>query len=173
MEQKGNYGFIERTQKLLEQYDNVNLLPEEKYEVTLLLNACVGLLFICKEKFNDKLPDNAAKFDEIKNNTTICRTYDDISETVIDEEKTIAAICRHLRNSIAHCNFSFNSKRQVNKKKVITSIVFKDSCKIKYTDKNNKKRSRTEKTFHAEIDVKTLREFLMDVSTQTIANAKH
>ena len=172
MEQKVNYDFIERTQKLLEQYDNVKLPPEEKYEVTLLLNACVGLLFICKEKYNDKLPDSAAKLDEIKNCVIICRTYDDSSKTVVNEEKTVASICRHLRNSIAHCNFSFNSTKQINRKKVITSIIFRDSCMVEYRDKNNKKRKKTEKTFDAEIDIKTLREFLLDVSTQTMTKAK-
>lgn len=172
MEQKVNYNFIVRTQKLLEQYDNVELPPEEKYEVTLLLNACVGLLFICKEKYNDKLPDSAAKLDEIKSCVNICQTYDDSSKTVIKEEKTVASICRHLRNSIAHCNFSFNSSKQVNKKKVITSIIFRDSCMVEYRDKKNKKRKRVEKTFDAEINIKTLREFLLDVSTQTMAKAK-
>ena len=82
MEQKVNYSFIERTQKLLEQYDKVNLPPEEKYEVTLLLNACVGLLFICREKFNDKLPNKAARLADVQNCVTICRVYDDSSKTV-------------------------------------------------------------------------------------------
>ena len=145
MEQKVNYNFIVRTQKLLEQYDNVKLPPEEKYEVTLLLNACVGLLFICKEKYNDKLPDSTAKLDEIKNCVTICRTYDDSSKIVVNEEKTVASICRHLRNSIAHCHFSFNSTKQINKKRVITSIIFRDSCIVEYKDKMNKKRKKTEK----------------------------
>ena len=172
MGHKVNYRFIERTQKLLEQYESITLPPEEKYEVTLLLNACVGLLFICKERFNDKLPDKAVKFDEIKNNTTVCRTYDDTSKMVKDEQKTVTSICRHLRNSIAHCNFSFNSKKQIHKRKVITSITFRDSCKVRYTDINKKKRYRTEETYHAEINVNTLREFLLDVSTQTMAKAK-
>ena len=173
MEQKVNYSFIERTQKLLEQYDKVNLPPEEKYEVTLLLNACVGLLFICREKFNDKLPNKAARLADVQNCVTICRVYDDSSKTVINESKTVASICRHLRNSIAHCNFSFNSAKQINRKKVITSIIFRDSCVVEYRDKKNKKRKKVEKTFHAEIDIMTLREFLLDVSTQTMANAKH
>ena len=172
MGQRVNYRFIERTQKILEQYDSIALPPEEKYEVTLLLNACVGLLIICKEQFNDKLPDNAAKLDEIKSCITICRTYDDSSKTVINESKTVASICRHLRNSIAHCNFSFNSTKQINRKKVITSIIFRDSCIVEYRDKKNKKRKKVEKTFHAEIDIMTLREFLLDVSTQTMAKAK-
>lgn len=169
MGQRVNYRFIERTQKILEQYDSIALPPEEKYEVTFLLNACVGLLIICKEQFNDKLPDNAAKLDEIKSCITICRTYDDSSKTVVNEEKTVASICRHLRNSIAHCNFSFNSSKQVNKKKVITSIIFRDSCKVKYP---NKKWKIVEQTFYAEIEVNTLREFLIDVSKQTVNSAK-
>lgn len=35
--------FVSRTQEIVNDYDG-------DYEVTMLLNACVGLLFICNEK---------------------------------------------------------------------------------------------------------------------------
>ena len=72
MEQKYSTDFIERTQKLLEQYDKLFLKNSEKFEVTLLLNACVGLLIICTEKYDNKLPTTVKGFNEIKAKTTKC-----------------------------------------------------------------------------------------------------
>lgn len=56
------YNFIERSQKLIKQYKELNLPPEEYYDVTLLLNACVGLLFIAHEKHKNKIPNCTLKY---------------------------------------------------------------------------------------------------------------
>lgn len=147
MEQQYQYDFIERTQKLLEQYDKQLLQEEERFEVTLLLNACIGLLFICREKYNDQFPTSATHFDTIQ------------SATKIETDKSLSNICRHIRNSIAHCNFELNSAAGK-----ISSITFKDypigNCDV---GKEN---------FELTVSVITLRVFLLDVSTQTANNIK-
>ena len=147
MEQKYKYDFIERTQKLLEQYDRQLLTEEEKFEVTLLLNASVGLLFICKEKYNDMFPTNVKHLDIIQN------------AVAIETDKSISNICRHIRNSIAHCNFELNSSARK-----IKSITFTD-----YPMGDDK---AGKENFRLKIKVDVLREFLLDISTQIVNKAK-
>lgn len=145
METKYPYDIIERTQGLLEQYDRQLLQENEKFEVTLLLNACVGLLFICKEKYSDKFPTSATNFDTIQ------------TATKIETDKSLSNICRHVRNSIAHCNFELNSSAGK-----ISSIAFKDYPRGVY--------DAGKENFELTVSVNTLRAFLLDVSTQ-VANS--
>ena len=62
MEYQHELDFIHRTKKLLQQYDeyirlkNVNTKFEEHYEITLLINCCVGLLIVPKEIWKNELP---------------------------------------------------------------------------------------------------------------------
>ena len=150
--------FIERTLELLKQYDNLIPKGREHYEVTLLLNACVGLLFnLCETKYKSKLPSNVAKFQDIEKKVTICRKYDYDNRQIVEEPKTLLSICKHLRNSVAHCRFNPNSGTES-----IETIIFDD-----YLNGNQNKH-----TFHAEIDVQVLREFLIDLTEQTLLNIK-
>lgn len=155
MEQQYQYDFIERTQKLLEQYDKLFLKNSEKFEVTLLLNACVGLLIICTEKYDNKLPTTVKGFNEIKAKTTKC-----LSKKLNPQIKNVRNTCRHLRNSIAHCNFKTNT----GKDKKIESITFMDFL--------NRDSKPEEQTFEAKIPINVLKEFLIDLSTQTINKIK-
>ena len=50
-EYKNKYDFISRTQKILEQYDKSSI--EMKYEKTLFMNCCIGLLVV-PQQWNDK-----------------------------------------------------------------------------------------------------------------------
>lgn len=147
MEAKYSYDIIERTLKLLEQYDKQLLQEDEKFEVTLLLNACVGLLFVCKEKYEDKLPINAKHLYTIQ------------AAVTIETDISLFSICRHIRNSIAHCNFELNSSA-----KKVSSITFKDYPKGQY--------NLGKENFMVTIPVKTLQEFLIDVAIQTTSVVK-
>ena len=69
-------------------------------------------------------------------------------------------ICRHLRNSIAHCNF----KTDADHNSSIKHITFKDFL--------DRKCKPEEQTFEAKISITVLRKFLIDFSTQTINKMK-
>ena len=148
--------FIERTLELLKQYDKFVPKGKEHYEVTLLLNACVGLLFVFHEnRCQSKLPTSVARLHDIENNITICRKYSGMQS--VEEQRTIATICKHLRNSVAHYRFRSNSGTEN-----INTIIFDD-----YNNGNPSKQ-----TFHAEIDMHVLREFLIDLAEKTLFNIK-
>lgn len=108
--------FIERTKILLEQYDNTEIIPSEKYEVSLLLNCCVGLLLIPKE-------ESYIKINGLLNlNDDWGITEDDIT---IDSSnsKSVKNTLRHLRNSVAHGKFKFLEPEEGNQ---IERIEFED-----------------------------------------------
>ncbi len=145
------FRFIRKTQKIIEQYNSFNLPPNENYDVTLLLNACVGLLFIAHEKHKNKLPNAKAKYKlELwgihTENISICK-----NNHLKDEDITIKSVCKHIRNSIAHCNFE---TRNTNKK--IDRIIFKD-----YSNRNGKRML----TFNMEISVNNFEIYAKALST--------
>ena len=148
--------FIERTLELLKQYDKFVPKGKEHYEVTLLLNACVGLLFtLCETQYKSKLPDRVARFQDIENKVTICRKYK--GQQPVDEQRSVFIICKHLRNSVAHCEFKSKEGRED-----IETIVLDD-----YINGNPNKQ-----TFHAEIEVQILRNFLIDLAEKALLNIK-
>lgn len=123
--------FIKRTKKLLEQYES-NTSNEEKYEVSLLLNCCVGLLLLPKERHFSKI-----------NNNLLLNSDWGISESDIiiteNNPKSVKNTIRHLRNAIAHDGFKFLEPEDGN-----------EIEKIKFTDIN----------FSATITVNQLRIFI-------------
>ena len=152
--------FIERTLELLKQYDKFVPKGKEHYEVTLLLNACVGLLFtLCETPYKSKLPNSVVKFHDIEKKVTICRKYDYKNKRIVEESKTLFSICKHLRNSVAHCRFKSNSSTED-----IDAIIFDDY--------HSNSTNPNKQTFHAEIDVHVLREFLIDLADKTLLNIK-
>ena len=148
--------FIERTLELLKQYESFVPHNKEHYEITLLLNSCVGLLFVlCERQFQSKLPKSVAGLQDIEKNITTCRGYS--NSQPVEEQKTVATICKHLRNSVAHCRF-----KSKNGTTDIETIIFDD-----YLNGNQSK-----PTFHAEIEVQVLRKFLIDLAEKTLFNIK-
>ncbi len=102
------YNFIERSQKLIKQYKELNLPPEEYYDVTLLLNACVGLLFIAHEKHKNKIPNCTLKYPTWGIDTNYikcCQIFDKKKKNYRPERISLQSVCKHIRNSIAHCRF--------------------------------------------------------------------
>lgn len=134
------YDFISRTQKIIEQYDKINI--PTKYEVTLLLNCFVGLLILPQQMWFNDLPNNPISEKEWG-----------ISDKHIGiikqgEDKTVANIVRHLRNSVAHYSFiAFN-----NQSEEISRIKFEDY------DANNLR------VFQATIPIRNIRIFLNNFS---------
>ena len=98
-----NREFIVRTNKGLEQYENIKKTLECSYSRTLFINCCVGLLLLSKEIAYKQLPNSkksmidwGIKID--KNDNKIGKCLPHISPK---------QITRHLRNSISHGNFDF------------------------------------------------------------------
>ena len=155
-----DYKFIERTQQIIRQYDKFQLPAKEFYDITLLLNCCVGLLFVAKEKgknaFIDKnkRPLNEWHIDE--NAIGILKKAKD--NKLEDEPKTLFNVCRHLRNSIAHCYF-----QTVSKNGVIDELVFRDFLPNKPTVFVNQ-------TFEYTTSVNSFREFLQLLSNEAVVN---
>lgn len=118
MEQRTRKDFITRTHKLLEQYDSFHLNIEEKYEITLRLNACVGLLLVGQQHLKRAIPlDDLENIGLLSKNVLVCKDH----KTGEDEDVNTQSLSRHLRNSIAHARFEF-----INEKKMIKSIRFRD-----------------------------------------------
>ena len=112
-EYKNKYDFISRTQKILEQYDKSSI--EMKYEKTLFMNCCIGLLVV-PQQWNDKNDPT------IYNKISLSGQVDesdwginslDIKENVPQKgfgDLSIENIAYHFRNSLCHYHFEALAK---------------------------------------------------------------
>lgn len=138
--------FLKKTIELVNQYTG-------PLSTTIFLNACVGLLFTATSKYadylktigNDFLVSNQVDADAI----TICKRWNRVDRQLVEEDKTVYNICRHLRNSIAHCNF-----RPI---KGNRNTIYK----IHFTDKQY-----DDITFDFEMDISTFRNFISAVAAE-------
>jgi len=150
--------FVERTQQLIEQYNRLNLPPEEYYNVTLLLNACVGLLFIAHEKHKDKLPNQPLQTTTwgINPNQIKCCKKFDKHKQIKNETISLKVVCEHIRNSIAHCRFELikDAKGMINW--------------IRFEDWNHQNL-----TFELTISLHDFQEFTKEVSQYILHLQKH
>ena len=144
------YDFIYRTKMIIEQYENLEIPKNEKFEVTLLLNCLVGLLILPQQVWYDGLPDTTLK----EENWGI--KEEDILFIKNGEAKNIKNISRHLRNSVSHYRF----KAFDNESKEISHIKFED-----FTDK-------VVKTFEADITVTNIRKFTTKLTEIFISEMK-
>lgn len=131
------FDFVERTKKIIEQYDSLTIPEKDKFEVTLLLNCLVGLLILPQQNWYDNLPS------EIISQKEWGITPEHISFIKRGETKNIKDISRHLRNSVAHYRF----KAFDNSSNKISRIKFED-----FEQSGNK-------TFEALIPLANLRQF--------------
>lgn len=125
----GNYrdietDFIERTLKLISQYEGImrRYEFEEQYNYTLLINCLLGLIVFPKEKSISYLPNeklNAALKTQMGLESTT------FNSEILDLKSLIIA----LRHSIAHFDIDFESDSE--EEFLIDRIVFKDSLKGK------------------------------------------
>lgn len=147
------FEFIERTKKLLEQYDKPQVVSnqEEKYEVTLLLNCCVGLLILPQSAWKDDISKEEISSGEWgidPNQISICKKRKN------DEPKSLQNVARHLRNSISHYYFTVLE----NENEKIGSIEFKDFLTG----------SQSDQTFELTIEIEPLKKFLLKFSEEMI-----
>lgn len=130
-----DYDFVSRTREILTQYQMLNLPEDKNYDVTLFINSCIGLLFIAKETGN--LP------------TGTIQQYGLMSTQIhknnkLDAESELEAICRHVRNSIAHNRFKTSGQP-------IDALYFED-------------RNETDTTFFMEVSLTEFKTFVMNIS---------
>lgn len=100
-EDKFEIEFIRRTLELKKQYEQGNSTPDFSY--TLLVNLCVGLLFIPREIFR-QYESNLLSINLKDNNFGIA------PELIDSEDKSLYSIVRNMRNAIAHNNFTLLSE---------------------------------------------------------------
>ena len=131
------FDFVERTKKIIEQYDSLTIPEKDKFEVTLLLNCLVGLLILPQQNWYDNLPS------EIISQKEWGIAPEHISFIKHGETKNIKDISRHLRNSVAH----YRLKAFDNSSNKISRIKFED-----FEQSGNK-------TFEALIPLANLRQF--------------
>ena len=146
------FEFIERTKKLLEQYDKPQVVPnqEEKYEVTLLLNCCVGLLILPQSEWYKDIPQEEISSERWGINPSMISTCKD--GKLVNEPKSLQNVARHLRNSISHYDFTMLE----NGKTEIGSIKFED------------KTSKGYQTFELTIEIEPLKKFLLKFSEEMV-----
>lgn len=156
------YNFVKKTRTIIEQYERFDIEPKENYDVTLLLNACIGLLFVAHEKYNDSFKGIEKQpfftnWQRFMNCVEECKCKKRITAGKIkkyyleDEVPTIKVVCKHIRNSIAHCNFELLA----DKSHKIVDIKFMDCAKF---DKQE------QSTFKMKISVNEFKNFAMAVS---------
>lgn len=136
------YDFIERTLMDIERYQG-------EFEVTALLNSCVGLLVIPKENLFDKLPDE-----------DICQYGIDVNKVRVNDNSgcphSLKNVLRHIRNSIAHGNFN----QEDTSGGIIRTLRFQDFMK---------KNGREIETFEMKIGVEEFRRFAIRVANEVLA----
>lgn len=156
MSYKEKYDFIERSREIISQYGTLRLSKKKMYDVTVLLNCCLGMLVYINEKFSTYIPRKIDGMDLIISGVSICKY-----KSMRDQNRSIKNICRHLRDSLSHGHFNIKTGSR-NK---ISGIYFNN-----YVDW----RECTEKqTFCLEINVDVFRQFVLDLSDKTIENYKN
>lgn len=154
---------IKRTKKLLSDYRG-------EFEASLLVNCSIGLLFTAKEKYGDLLykvkdPLVIRNWGIDVDKITCCKRFNHKTKVLEDEPKTLRALCRHMRNAFAHCNF-----KPINNQRRIVGFKLYDY----YVPKGNLQRAQ--KTFCFDIDLDKLKLFLNHVAEYIIqkeATVKH
>lgn len=133
------YDFVNRTKEILKQYKQfIEKVPEkDRFECTLLLNCCVGLLVVPKEEWSNYLPDDLVSEKE-------WGLKPEHIPQIQGGKKQIKEIVTHLRNSVSHYEFTVIG----NSNGDISRVDFKDFNRQGTT------------TFEATIPVSNLRVFL-------------
>lgn len=107
---KQEFDFIQRTKKIIEQYDSIHFEnSNEKFEKTLFINCLLGLLIIPQQYWFDNLPDT-------KTNNSWGILESEIN-FIVEDNKSVKNITRHLRNSISHYTFQIiaNKSNEIEK----------------------------------------------------------
>lgn len=139
--------FICRTLKLLKQYETC--CGTTKYEETLFLNLCVGLLIMPQQTYFDQF--------KVLEHTIVDKIYWGINADNIDTgEKDVFNIIRHIKNSISHKRFELISENSYD----ITHIKIND--KVHRDDK--------EFSFAARFPITDFKNFVINITEYALKN---
>lgn len=156
-----NITFIQRTKSIIENYNG-------EFDVSLIINSCVGLLFMAKEKYHStisraKSEKSLAEWGINISDIKFCGKYDHKRQQVIIQDKRISTVCSHIRNSIAHCNFKTLQKGTQGD---IKQLLLRDF----YIPSNRNKEPIM--TFEMVISVEDFRKFIMSVADYILKKHK-
>lgn len=139
--------FICRTLKLLKQYETC--CSTTKYEETLFLNLCVGLLIMPQQTYFDQF--------KVLEHTNVDKIHWGINADNIDTgEKDVFNIIRHIKNSISHKRFELISENSYD----ITHIKIND--KVHRDDK--------EFSFAARFPITDFKNFVINITEYALKN---
>ena len=142
--------FICRTLELLKQYETC--FGTVKYEDTLFLNLCVGLLIMPQQTYFDQF--------KVLEHTIVDKIHWGINADNIDTgEKDVFNIIRHIKNSISHKRFELISENSCE----ITHIVVKD----KGIDKST---NNIIQTFEAKFPMADFKNFVINITEYALKN---
>ena len=116
--------FIKRTLKIIDQYEyfvekNNEVSPQEKFEVTLLMNCLIGLLFLPRTLYDKKLKKMpVTQLEKWGLRLSYVKKWGIVEEN----QRNAFDVVRRMRNSVAHVNFRMDKYG-----KEIAFIEFKDT----------------------------------------------
>ncbi|MEJ5226809.1 HEPN family nuclease [Thermodesulfovibrio sp.] len=137
--------FTKRTKRNLEVIEQLQKRGEEVYEVTQLVNSCLGLLVFPKERFIEQIPETPLEQLE-KEGWPVPKVAGNFRQA-----QNLKELICYLRNAIAHFNIEFKSTRDE-----ITQLIV-----------SNKWRGKT--TWKAELTVDDLRKLVEKFSDLIIS----
>ena len=143
------YDFISRTLNILENYDG-------EYEITSLINNCIGLLILPKALLERKLPtdvlnDNKKAYGISRKNINFIRTESAQDQFDNYDEYNIRNVVTHMRNAISHGHI----EQQAIAQGEIESLKFED-----FLGKN--------KSFEAVLTVSQFKEFAISIAKDVL-----
>jgi hypothetical protein len=143
------YDFVKRTLEDVEHYDG-------PHDVTALINSCVGLLVIPKEKLFEKVPidileDSIKTFGIKKSNIKYIASERQSIQFDNYDEYNVRNVVTHMRNSVAHGRIRQESIYDGQ----IAALEFKDEF-------------RGKKTFEAIMTIDELREFAISIAREIL-----
>ena len=147
-----NKEFLTRTIALVKNYKG-------QLDTTLFMNACIGLLFVATEKYGRviKTLDSANIYDKVidVNNIKVCRKYIRAKHHFVNEQPNIFNVCKHFRNSIAHCNFELQKGRSGS----VETVSFQD-----FYESVTPRTKKDKMTFAYELPISNFKEFILRVA---------
>lgn len=97
--------FMERTLKIIEQYDTLELPLDEKFEITLLTNCLLGLIVFPREKTISKIPTERLT-SELKARIGLSKSY------INSRYTNMRDLIQGLRISVAHFKIDYTSNHK-------------------------------------------------------------
>ncbi len=95
--------FAKRTKHNLKLIEEHKLCGEEAYEVTQLINSCLGLLVLPQQRYMDSIPKTPIN-ELVKDGWVIPKVSGDFPQV-----ENLNQLIRYLRNAISHFNIEFVS----------------------------------------------------------------